>query len=119
MIDNDNSGEIEMAELLAFLDLEKTRFTKRIFSIFDEDGSGLIDFREFVMSLWNYCTLTKASLTMFAFDLYDKDQSGSIDASEVIDMLHDLYGKEFKKNPNARMVERVRVHVRRWLYRCI
>ena len=59
-----------MAELLAFLDLEKTRFTRRIFSIFDEDGSGLIDFREFVLSLWNYCTLTKASLTMFAFGTY-------------------------------------------------
>jgi len=59
-----------MAELLAFLDLEKTRFTKRIFSIFDEDGSGLIDFREFVLSLWNYCTLTKvrhsrASISLF------------------------------------------------------
>ena len=105
-IDNDKSGEIEIAELLAFLDLEKTRFTKRIFSIFDEDGSGLINFREFVLSLWNYCTLTKASLMMFAFDLYDKDQSGSIAGEEVIDMLHDLYGKEFKQNPQARLVER-------------
>eukprot|EP00605_Chrysophyceae_sp_TOSAG23-4_P001211 GSChrysophyteH1.ASY1.ANO1.1320.1 assembled CDS len=105
-IDNDSSGQIELAELLAFLDLEKTRFTKRIFSIFDEDNSGLIDFKEFVLSLWNYCTLTRASLTMFAFDLYDKDTSGSITAEEVTDMLHDLYGKEFKRNPQARLVER-------------
>ena len=90
-IDNDTSGEIELAELLAFLDLDRTRFTKRIFSIFDDDNSGLIDFKEFILSLWNYCTLTRASLTMFAFDLYDKDTSGSIDCSEVVDMLHDLY----------------------------
>ena len=56
-----------MAELLAFLDLEKTRFTKRIFSLFDEDGSGLVDFREFVMSLWNYCTLTKVSTRILEY----------------------------------------------------
>lgn len=82
LIDNDHSNNIELAELLAHLDLERTRFTKRIFSIFDEDNSGEIDFREFVLSLWNYCTLSRASLVMFAFDLYDKDASGSITADE-------------------------------------
>jgi Ca2+-binding EF-hand superfamily protein len=105
VIDNDNSGEIELAELLAYLDLERTRFTKRIFSLFDEDNSGMVNFKEFVLSLWNYCTLTRASLTMFAFDLYDKDTSGNIEAAEVKDMLHDLYGSEFKGNPQARLIE--------------
>lgn len=61
-VDVDKSGQIALAELLAHIDLERTRFTERIFSIFDEDGSGEIDFREFVLSLWNYCTLTKATL---------------------------------------------------------
>jgi len=61
-VDVDKSGQIGLAELLAHIDLERTRFTERIFSIFDEDGSGEIDFREFVLSLWNYCTLTKATL---------------------------------------------------------
>lgn len=51
--------------------------------IFDEDGSGSVDFREFVMSLWNYCTLSKAALIMFAFDLYDNNNSGEIDIDEV------------------------------------
>ena len=31
MIDNDNSGSIELAELLAFLDVDRTRFNKRVF----------------------------------------------------------------------------------------
>jgi hypothetical protein len=61
-IDVDGSGNIGLAELLTHIDLERTRFTEKIFSIFDEDGSGEIDFREFVLSLWNYCTLTKATL---------------------------------------------------------
>jgi serine/threonine-protein phosphatase 2B regulatory subunit len=64
-VDMDGSGNIALPELLAHIDLERTKFTERIFSIFDEDGSGEIDFREFVLSLWNYCTLTKATLGTF------------------------------------------------------
>ena len=48
-----------------FLDVERARFTKRIFSIFDNDKSGQIDFREFVLSIWNYCTLGKSSLSEY------------------------------------------------------
>lgn len=103
-IDNDGSNSIELAELLAFLDLDRTRFTKRIFTMFDEDSSGLLDFHEFVLSLWNYCTLTKSSLVLFAFDLYDKDNSGTITNNEVMDMLKDLYGKDYKKNPQAKLI---------------
>lgn len=58
--------------------------------IFDEDGSGSVDFREFVMSLWNYCTLSKAALIMFAFDLYDNDNSGEIDIMEVELLLREV-----------------------------
>lgn len=61
-IDMDGSGSIGLSELLNHLDLERNRFTKRIFSIFDEDKSGQIDFREFVFSFWNYCTLSQATL---------------------------------------------------------
>lgn len=61
-VDVDGSGSIALAELLAHIDVERTKFTERTFSIFDEDGSGEIDFREFVLSMWNYCTLTKATL---------------------------------------------------------
>ncbi len=61
-IDVDFSGTIGLAELLAHVDLDKTTFTESVFSIFDEDGSGEIDFREFVISLWNYCTLSRATL---------------------------------------------------------
>ena len=69
MVDVDNSGTIEVAELLAFLDIERTKFSKRIFCMFDEDNSGEIDFREFVLSCWNYCTLGRTTLVLFAFDL--------------------------------------------------
>ena len=44
----------------------------------DEDQSGEIDFREFVIAIWNYCSFTKSALILFAFDLYDIDNSGTI-----------------------------------------
>ena len=102
--DRDNSGEISLIELLDFLHIDRTRFTKRVFSIFDEDLSGEIDFREFVISCWNYCTLSKASLVMFAFDLYDTDGSGCIEVDEMKQMLIEVYGKKFDKTPLAKKI---------------
>jgi len=41
-VDFDNSGDISLAELLAHINLDRTKFTERIFSIFDDDKSGII-----------------------------------------------------------------------------
>lgn len=60
--DLDGGGTINLLELLTIVDVERTPFTKRVFSIFDDDGSGEIDFGEFVLALWNYCTLSKVAL---------------------------------------------------------
>lgn len=66
-VDVDGSGSIALPELLAHLDLPVTAFTQKVFSIFDEDGSGEVDFKEFVMTLWNYCTLTSSTLGIILF----------------------------------------------------
>ena len=60
--DLDGGGTIDLTELLSIIELERTPFTERVFSIFDEDNSGKIDFGEFVLALWNFCTLTKTTL---------------------------------------------------------
>jgi Ca2+-binding EF-hand superfamily protein len=51
-VDEDNSGTVDLLELLMYLDIERTPFNLRAFSVFDEDSSGCVDFREFVISLW-------------------------------------------------------------------
>jgi serine/threonine-protein phosphatase 2B regulatory subunit len=101
-VDLDKGGTIDVVELLTVLDVERTRFTERVFSIFDEDQSGKIDFNEFVLSLWNYCTLTRVTLGMFAFDLYDRDSSGLLEEKDIIMMLRDIYGKKAETGHYAR-----------------
>ena len=101
-IDMDGSGSIEIQEMLVHFDIERTKFTKRVFGIFDEDGSGEIDLREFILALWNYCTLGKATLVIFAFDLYDKDGSGIIDSTELGQMLKEVYGSNYETNTYAK-----------------
>lgn len=61
-MDANGGGTIDLCELLAHIDLPRTAFTTKVFSIFDDNNSGAIDFKEFVLALWNYCTLTKGTL---------------------------------------------------------
>jgi Ca2+-binding EF-hand superfamily protein len=64
-VDLDDSGCVDIVELLTLLDVERTVFTEHVFTVFDADGSGKVDFKEFVLSIWNYCTIGTASLGNF------------------------------------------------------
>ena len=75
---------MDLHEFWAYLDVDRTTFSERAFSLFDEDGSGEIDFEEYLLSVYNYATHNKNSLITFAFDLYDLDGSGEIGALPVI-----------------------------------
>lgn len=100
-IDQDGSSRISLEEFFAWSGLRKSVFGKRVFSLFDDDGSGELDFREFVVSLWNYLTADKLSLISFAFDVYDADRSGTIDTTEFGSMLKEVYGEKMKTNSHA------------------
>ena len=104
--DMDKSGHINVVELLTLIDSERTHFTERVFKLFDQENTGRIDFREFLLSIWNYCTLSKASLELFTFDLYDEDGTGLLSSREVQNMLMGLYGSNFNRNPRARQIEK-------------
>jgi Ca2+-binding EF-hand superfamily protein len=54
---------ISCAEFLAFLEVERNHFTDLIFRAMDKDDNKTLDFREFVISLWNYCTLGEEALS--------------------------------------------------------
>ncbi len=99
--DADRSGLVNTHELFATLAKDSVNFRDRVFALFDEDNSGQIDFREYVLTLWNYCTLSKASLVIFAFDLYDTASAGSLSMSDIDAMITDLYGELAATHPQA------------------
>ena len=61
----------------------------------DSNGSGTIDFTEFIMSVWNYCTFDMPSLIfIFAFNFYDVGNSGMLTMDEVKGLIKEVYGED-------------------------
>ncbi len=105
-IDRDSSGEISLSEFFRFFSHKrrfpkKSKFARRCFQVMDEDGSGELDFQEFVVALWNFCTFNKPALLRFSFELYDADASGYIDPDELRLILREVYGKHKYKHTQA------------------
>lgn len=64
-----------------------TGFADKMFDCFDKDGSGTVDFGEFVTGI---CMMDSDKIEHkidIAFDLFDQDKSGYIDRQEVLDLL--------------------------------
>jgi len=90
------------------VDVDPTPFNKRVFGIMDEDGSGEMDFREFVVATWNYCSFEKTGLIHFTYDLYDSDRNGTMSVDECKAMFVEVYGQEFgKANKGLRLFETI------------
>lgn len=66
-VDCDKSGSIDVVELLTLMDIERTVFTERIFSAFDKDHTGKVDFYEFVVSVWKFCTLGNSAICKLTY----------------------------------------------------
>ena len=61
------TNTVNIAKILIHLKLEKTFFTKRILSLLDADCSGDLDFGEFLVGVWNYCSIDNKYLGMNSF----------------------------------------------------
>ena len=66
LIDDEGNGNLDLNDMLMYLEVIKTGFSERIFSIFDYNLSKKIDFQGFVLSIWNFCTLTHNTLGIYA-----------------------------------------------------
>uniref|UniRef100_A0A7S1XZZ4 EF-hand domain-containing protein n=1 Tax=Phaeomonas parva TaxID=124430 RepID=A0A7S1XZZ4_9STRA len=93
-IDSDNGGEISVDEFHEFLGLTKTRFTDRVFGILDTDGSGMLDLKEFMIGIWNYCTYDLKLMSKFAFSIFDIDLEGELNLHECDALMRMLFDTE-------------------------
>lgn len=82
-VDKDQSGSIGYEEFLQVVDREDDEVSKKLFEMFDRDGSGDVEFREFVVAMANFTTQTKDDKIKMAFALFDNDASGFIEQDEL------------------------------------
>ena len=67
---------MDAVEFFDMLDEERTPLTDELFALMDLDGSGTIEFDEFIAVLLTYCMYTKDDILRFCFDTFDKHDLG-------------------------------------------
>ncbi len=96
-MDKDNSQNISRAELLKYLQIEHTPFMKYAFNVFDMDGSGELDFLEFVCSTWNFLSNDERTMGSFIYLVCPKDdvsrKSKKCRFEDVAEVLRSIYVK--------------------------
>ena len=93
-IDADNSSEMSVEEFHRYLGQNVTKFSERVFGILDTDASGMLNFKEFAVGVWNYSTYDEHLITKFAFDIFDVDRMGKLDLAECDALIRMVYDVE-------------------------
>jgi len=101
-INKSRSGEISILEFLNYFNLDRTSYVEKCFSYFDTTGGDDIDFLEFMVSVWNICTLDARTLSFFTFDIYDLDSDGELTVPELERMVRELYGESGEKSARGK-----------------
>jgi calcium-dependent protein kinase len=91
-LDKNSDGKLSRDELIEGYnkimgDLAAEEEVDKIMRIADADGSGEIDYSEFVVATMDKRKLLSNEKLEQAFNLFDKDKSGSISANEIKDVL--------------------------------
>ena len=92
----DKSGEIDVDEFFHGLEIEPTPFGERVFKVADVSNDGEIDFGEFFVAIYNFCSFDDRSLLAFCFNIFDVDRSGSIERSEIKALIRMMRGNTKK-----------------------
>eukprot|EP00611_Tribonema_gayanum_P025157 TRINITY_DN5683_c0_g1_i6.p1 TRINITY_DN5683_c0_g1~~TRINITY_DN5683_c0_g1_i6.p1 ORF type:complete len:553 (-),score=200.04 TRINITY_DN5683_c0_g1_i6:1113-2576(-) len=92
LVDAGNQGQVSLKDFHAHFALPLTKFSERIFSTLDLDGSGRLDFREFLVGIWNFCTYDTRLLARYVFLIFDVDARAFITVPECDALLRMLAG---------------------------
>ena len=103
-IDKDSSGEVDLEEFYSYFKINRSPFGDRVFSMFDQGKSGTMDFREFVVGVWNFCTYQLDTFIEFAFHVYDLDSSGQLEMEELRDLIEEVYGSMMANNVRVQRI---------------
>nr|CAG4711957.1 unnamed protein product [Naegleria fowleri] len=92
-LDKDGNGTISKDEFLMIPELAVNPLVKRVISIFDENGDGSVNFKEFISALSVFNAQgDKQRKLEFAFKVYDIDGDGFISNGELFTVLKMMVG---------------------------
>lgn len=79
------------------------KYMAKIFSAFRENQMSDVfeDFRDYILSLYHFCTLSEKQTIKFGLELYGVYQSGRVDAYCLIMLIKDIFGYEYTINEFA------------------
>lgn len=70
-LDLDNSGALSIDEFMSLPELQQNPLVQRVIDIFDTDGNGEVDFKEFIQGVSQFSVKgDKESKLKFAFSIY-------------------------------------------------
>ncbi|GAB5587853.1 Calcineurin subunit B [Umbelopsis nana] len=106
-LDKDNSGSIDREEFLSIPQIANNPLASRMIAIFDEDGGGDVDFKEFIKGLSAFSAKgNQREKLEFAFKVYDMDRDGFISNGELFLVLKMMVGSNLKDNQLQQIVDK-------------
>lgn len=106
-LDLDNSGALSLDEFLSLPELQQNPLVQRVIDIFDEDGNGEVDFKEFIQGVSQFSVKgDKESKLRFAFRIYDMDNDGYISNGELFQVLKMMVGNNLKDTQLQQIVDK-------------
>eukprot|EP00160_Parvularia_atlantis_P014695 Unigene3809_Nuclearia_a/m.11618 Unigene3809_Nuclearia_a/g.11618 ORF Unigene3809_Nuclearia_a/g.11618 Unigene3809_Nuclearia_a/m.11618 type:complete len:175 (-) Unigene3809_Nuclearia_a:86-610(-) len=106
-LDTNHNGSLDTEEFLAIANIANNPLARRVISIFDEDGGGDVDFKEFVRGLSVFSQRgEKTDKLKFAFKVYDIDRDGYISNGELFTVLKTMVGDNLKDAQLQQIVDK-------------
>ena len=81
------NGSLDFEIFCELLQVEPTGEYHKLFGLFDADGSGTVDIKEFILGLCNFVEMDNEKKCRFIFELFDEDHSGFLALGELEEIL--------------------------------
>ncbi|XP_002708194.1 calcineurin subunit B type 2 [Oryctolagus cuniculus] len=96
-LDLDKSGTLSVEEFMSLPELQQNPLVKRVIDIFDMDGNGEVDFKEFILGTSQFSVKGNEEQKLrFAFSIYDMDKDGYISNGELFQVLKMMVGNNLR-----------------------
>ncbi|CAD6193403.1 unnamed protein product [Caenorhabditis auriculariae] len=106
-LDIDGSGSLSVEEFMSLPELQQNPLVQRVIDIFDEDGNGEVDFREFIQGISQFSVKGDKNIKLrFAFRIYDMDRDGFISNGELFQVLKMMVGNNLKDSQLQQIVDK-------------